>query len=62
MACDRTYQLKIADSGYRPFIPLVNTNKNCYQLPLTSTENKLIFLCRCACRNLRMISGGLRAV
>ena len=62
MACDMTvYRIKSGDNIYRPFVPRITKNPNNVQIKPDQAESKLISICRCACRNIQVISGSLNA-
>ena len=59
MACDMTYyQLGNNNNEYRPFIPVVQKNST---QSINQPTNKLVIICRCACRHMQVVSGGLHA-
>jgi len=62
MACDMTYyRMNSGSIKYHPFVPRIGKNSSQFQLLSNQVENKLIAICRCACRNVKVISGGLNA-
>ena len=62
MACDMTvYRINNGENKYRPFVPWITKNPNNLQFKKDQIESKLISVCRCACRNIQVIPGGLNA-
>jgi hypothetical protein len=62
MACDMTFlRLNGEEGNYRPFVPRVSHNSKNFKFQSNGVENKIINLCRCACRKVEVITGGLNA-
>ena len=62
MACDMTHYLMNHGSyNYRPYVPTVSKKSNNYRQPADTADIKLINICRCACRNIQLLAGGLSA-
>ena len=62
MVCDMTYfRMNSGANEYRPYVPRVNNSSTVVKSQPQQVENKIINLCRCACRKVEVITGGLNA-